>query len=98
MQRRLIYYTLQLRKIVLASRGRVACAPSLSLSFSLSRAIDPFKSGQYYYVRVCVLCTHPTYILHILFIYIYLLSLSIIRGLSHGRPAPPMGNIIDRIL
>jgi len=52
----LIYYTLQLRKIVLASRGRVACA--FSRDRSNSEAVDISL------LRACVY-TFDIYILHI---------------------------------
>lgn len=62
----LIYYTLQLRKIVLASRGRVACAPSRDRSFKSARQCH-------------MPCVHSTYIYYIyiyLYIYLYISHLS----------------------
>lgn len=72
----LIYYTLQLRKIVLAGRDRVACYLSLflfHLFLSFSPAIDPSKVVDIFYVHVFTgrYTTYYTFIY--IYVYIYIL-------------------------
>jgi len=83
----LIYYTLQLRKIVLASRGRVACASSRDRSNS--EAVDISL------LRACVY-TFDIYILHIyLSIYIYI-SFSPLLSVSFSFPLSLVRGILSR--
>jgi len=80
----LIYYTLQLRKIVLASRGRVACALSRDQSF---------KSVRYYYMSVYIRHIYYIYIYLYIYIYIYIFFIFLILRAFCNHSDPPMGNI-----